>query len=151
MKQKQIFLHGLQVVWWSCSYFCLTSWILSWWSSSSGWSWACCLASCSMAVCWKRRIWLEFMQTICQCRAAVRQRIDCKMIQLAKGSWSKMEFKVHQSDVHHLWTPDTYSTQSLKAIHPAEEIRKTTGSPATFWWKRGTATNNNCTSNDMTT
>lgn len=79
--RNRSFCGGLQLVCWSCSYFCLTSWILSSWSSSSGGSWACCLASCSMAVCRKRRIWLGFMQTICQCRAAMRQRVDCKMIQ----------------------------------------------------------------------
>lgn len=35
----------------SDSHSCLISWIFSWQSSSSGWSWACCLASCSLAVC----------------------------------------------------------------------------------------------------
>lgn len=37
----------------NCSYSCLISWIFSWQSSSSGWSWARCLASCSLAVCWE--------------------------------------------------------------------------------------------------
>jgi len=36
----------------SCSYSCLISWICSWQPSSSGWSWARCLASCSLTVCW---------------------------------------------------------------------------------------------------
>lgn len=35
------------------SYLCLISWICSWQLWSSGWSWACCLASCSLAVCWE--------------------------------------------------------------------------------------------------
>lgn len=34
-----------------CSYSCFISWAFSWQSSSSGWSCASCLASCSLAVC----------------------------------------------------------------------------------------------------
>lgn len=41
----------------SCAYSCLISWIFSWQSSSSGWSWARCLASCSLAVCRRGKTW----------------------------------------------------------------------------------------------
>lgn len=48
----------------SCTYSCLISWIFSWQSSSSGWSWARCLASCSLAVCRGGRDVKTFSQRI---------------------------------------------------------------------------------------
>lgn len=109
----------------SCSYSCLISWIFSWQSSSSGWSWARCLASCSLAVCWDGRF--EEIYANCSSLENGEDTKDelwdngsCKTL-LAKGGGVKKESLTRcKHAAYHLWTPNV-SVHILPLLKPQSE------------------------------